>query len=505
MPNPSPYERLNATGRSYDLERSVVSLIAESSARHPDREAVLCGDRRLTYGELERLSNRLARRLLRAADCGPETLLGLCLERSEWLLISILAIFKTGSGYVPLDPGYPAERLGYILADSGVAAVLTEESLAPLFAGRRLVHLEGLREDLAAEEPSAPPRRHDPRHLAYVMYTSGTTGPPKGVMIQHRGLTNVLLWSVEELGGSPWSVVFAGSSECFDLSVFELLFPLVAGRSVRILSNLTIPLYLKRHEGVLINTVPSLVRTIAKRPEVLQGATALNLVGEELPPALLRELRQAGEVEIRNIYGTTETTIHSINQKLGAAEDEVPIGRPIANTRAWVLDERLELAPPGGKGEILLGGAGLARGYLGRPDLTAERFVPDPYGDGERLYRTGDLGSLRPDGRLACHGRIDDQIKVKGFRIEPGEVSSYLDRHPKVRASVILAKPEEGGAKTMVAFVRSDHDDVTAGELRSFLKSKLPPYMVPGRFVILRELPVTSTGKVDRAALLDRA
>jgi len=491
------------------VDRSVISLIAESAARHPERLAVLCGDRRLTYRELERWSNQLARLLLRDlpdGGRGPERLVGFCLQRSEWLLVSILAIWKTGAGYVPLDPAYPEERLRYILSDSGVGAVLTEAALADRFegSGKRAMLLDDLRQELDSVDPGPPPLAHDPRHLAYVMYTSGTTGPPKGVMIHHGGLTNVILWSVEELAGSPWSVVFAGSSECFDLSVFELLFPLVAGKAVRILSNVTIPLYLKRHEGVLINTVPSLVRTFAQRPEVLKGASVLNLVGEELPPSLHRELRQAGELEIRNIYGTTETTIHAVNQKLGEPEDEVPIGLPITNMRAVILDGAMQQVPPGGRGEILLGGAGLARGYLGRPDLTAERFVPDPFGDGERLYRTGDLGSVRPDGLFACHGRIDDQIKIKGFRIEPGEISSYLDRHPKVRGSVILARSSDEGTKTMIAFVGSEHDDLTDGELRSFLKTKLPPHMLPGKFVILRELPVTATGKVDRGALLER-
>ncbi|HBL30871.1 MAG TPA: hypothetical protein DD490_28895 [Acidobacteria bacterium] len=486
------------------MDRSVVALIRESATRHPGRVAVLCGERRITYGELEERSNQLARLLLRELPgaCGPEKLLGICLQRSEWLLLAILAIFKTGAGYVPLDPGYPAERLAYILEDSRALAVLTEPAFAPLCAGggRRPVFLPDLAAELASVDPEPPALVHDPRHLAYVMYTSGTTGPPKGVMIQHGGLTNVLLWSVEELAESPYEVVFAGSSECFDLSVFELLFPLIAGKSVRILSNLTLPLYLKRHSGVLINTVPSLVQTFAQRPEILRGAAVLNLVGEALPPALHRTLRAAGEMEIRNIYGTTETTIHALHQKLGAAEDEVPIGRPITGLRACVVDGDLQ---PAARGEILLGGTGLARGYLGRPDLTAEKFVPDPYGDGERLYRTGDLGGIRPDGLFACYGRIDDQIKIKGFRIEPGEIASYLDRHPKVQASVILAAAAADG-QTLVAFVVSQHGDLTDGELRSFLKSKLPPHMVPGRFVVLPELPVTATGKVDRGALLER-
>jgi amino acid adenylation domain-containing protein len=488
----------------------LLERIEKRALRHPDRLAVLCGDRCLTYGGLARRSSQVARLLRRQASCGPDRLLGLCLDRSEWLLISILAILKTGSGYVPLDPAYPPERLHYILADSRVETLVTEARFAPLFAGFRQLLLEDLAGSLPGVDPSPLGRNPEPRHLAYVIYTSGTTGPPKGVMVEHRGLTNVILWAVQEFGNSPYDVVFAGSSESFDLSVFELLFPLVAGKTVRILSNLTIPLYLKRHQSVLLNTVPSLVRTIARRPDVLQGASVINLVGEELSPALYRDLQAVGGLEVRNIYGTTETTIHAINEKLGDMGDmgdigDIPIGRPIANTEAYVLDRELCRVGPGERGEILLGGVGLARGYLGRPALTAERFVPNPYASGERLYRTGDLGSLADDGRLYYHGRIDDQIKIKGFRVEPGEISSYLDRHPKVKASVILARPDAQGGKIMVAFVRSEHDDLTEDDLRGFLRSKLPSYMVPGKFVVLREFPVAQTGKVDRHALLDLA
>jgi amino acid adenylation domain-containing protein len=486
-------------------DRCLHELFAAQAAATPEAVAVVCGAQRLTYGELEARANRLAGHL-RSLGAGPETPVGVCLERGPELLPALLGILKAGAAYVPLDPAYPQERLAFILEDSRAAVLVTQGSLAerlPALGVRVLV--DEVIDEIAgdAAPPEVPPGAGRADHLAYLIYTSGSTGRPKGVAITHRSATALLRWAAGEFPAADLAGVLAATSICFDLSVFELFLPLGRGGTVLLAADaLALAGLPAAAEVTLINTVPSAIAELVRLGPPPPGLRTVNLAGEPLQGALVREVeRWCPGVRVLNLYGPSEDTTYSTWARADGDERPPAIGRPVAGSRAYLLDRHLGLVATGSPGELHLGGAGLARGYLGRPELTAERFIPDPFAavPGERLYATGDLARFRPGGELEFLGRRDHQVKIRGFRIELGEIEAALAGHPAVRQAAVLVQDADEG-KRLVAYLALDGPADSAG-IRAHLQRRLPAHMVPGALVVLDALPLSPNGKVDRRAL----
>ena len=515
---------------AYPLSRRTVhELFEEQAERTPEAVAAVGGGRALTYRELNSAANRLAR-VLRGMGVGPDARVVVCLHRSADLLMALLGVLKAGGAYVPLDPAYPEERSKLMLADSfrGLArpVLLTERALAPRFrpidpaAPLAVILLDdgavGAEESGADLNPVATPE-----HLAYVIYTSGSSGRPKGVMVHHRGLVNYLVWCQSAYRIAAGSGTPVHSSVGFDLTVTSLFAPLLAGRAVVCLPEQdgvsALAETLGRGEPYsLVKLTPSHLRLLdppllhAADPADAGGVGVLIVGGEALfaeDVALWRS--RAPGTRIVNEYGPTETVVGCAVHEMPAttgSRGPVPIGRPIANARLYLLGRDLEPCPLGGCGEIYIGGHGVARGYLGRPELTAERFVPDPFappggGTGSRLYRTGDLARRLPGGELLYLGRIDEQVKIRGFRIELGEIEAALGQHPAVREAAVLVGEDRFGRARLVAYVAPVGEAPPAADLRGFLAQRLPAPMVPAAFMAVQELPLTANGKVDRRAL----
>ncbi|MET0134777.1 MAG: amino acid adenylation domain-containing protein [Kibdelosporangium sp.] len=465
-------------------DTTVTDLFEEQVARTPDAVAVRHTNGDLTYAQLNARANRLARKLI-ANGVGPERTVALSLPRTPDLVIAALAVLKAGGGYVPVDPAYPEDRRTMILADVRPVCVLNgsiEQSTGP--AG-----------DVTDSERLEPLR---PSHLAYVIHTSGSTGRPKGVMVSHHNAVNLIRWAAETFGGRL-SHVLASTSMNFDVSVFEIFAPLVAGGSIELVQDLLV-LAERPWQGSLASGVPSVFANLLDGPGLDVDADVLVLAGEALPTSVFESLRKAVPgAQVVNAYGPTEATVYATVWQSDDAETPT-IGRPVTNAQAYVLDEGLRPVPPGLAGELFIGGEGVARGYLGRPGLTANRFLADPFGsDGARMYQTGDVVRRLTDGTIDYLGRADDQVKIRGFRIEPGEIEAVLSTHPAVGSAVVVARTGEG-RKHLVAYVVPVSEVDTAG-LRAFLTEALPDYMVPSAFVVLDELPLTSNGKLDRKAL----
>ena len=498
----------NRTQAPYAATRQLQELFEARASRDPEAVAVVWGEQQLTCGELERRANQLAHHL-RSLGVGPEVLVGLCVERSLDMVIGLLGILKAGGAYVPLDPAYPAERLAFMLEDSGAPVLVTQrkvqERLVP--GGARCVYLDTAREQLAREDDTAPAVTTDASHLAYVLYTSGSTGKPKGVAITHGSAIAFLYWAREVFSPQELAGVLASTSICFDLSVFELFVPLSwEGRVIVAENALALPTLPRAQEVTLINTVPSAMSELVKVEGVPSSVRTVNLAGEPFKSELVRRIHQGTRVtRVYNLYGPSEDTTYSTVALLADTGDRPPpIGRPISNTQLFVLDRHLQPVPIGVVGELYLGGGGLARGYFARPDLTAERFIPHPFAQepGARLYKTGDFVRYLPDGNLEFLGRRDHQVKIRGFRIELGEIESALLKHPGVREAVVVARQERPGNKRLVAYVVPRAGQAPeAAELRRVLKERLPEYMVPATFFLLPRFPLTPNGKVDVRAL----
>ncbi|QYC41605.1 Dimodular nonribosomal peptide synthase [Nonomuraea coxensis DSM 45129] len=470
-------------------------LFEEQARRTPQATAVVSGRVRLSYRELDERANRIAH-WLRERGAGPERVVGVRMERSDWLVAALLGVWKAGAAYLPLDPGLPAERLAHMVADSGALLVVDDAAeLARAVAGR----------------PAGPPRDagSGPGHLAYVIYTSGSTGRPKGVLVQHRGLVNFLRWCVAAyaaggVGGAP---LF--SSVAYDMVVPNLFTPLVTGQAVHVLPHAAtldeLGEELSGRPYGFVKLTPGHLEVLAGQldPEAAAGLAGVLVVGADAFPSRALAFWQALDPPpvLLNEYGPTEATVaNCVHTVRGPVAGElVPIGRPIPGTTMYVLDEAMRPLPAGVPGELYIGGECVARGYHGRPALTAERFVPDPYGEpGARLYRTGDRGRLRPDGEFEFLGRLDDQVKIRGHRVEPGEVSAALDEVPGVSGSVVVAAPAPGGGSRLVAYVVGT---AGTGEIRAALARRLPGHMIPAQYVPLPRIPLNRNGKVDRSAL----
>ncbi len=492
-------------------------LFERQVEQYPDAVAVVFNERKISYGELNQRANQIAR-YLRGHGVGPERLVGVCLLRSPEMVAGLLGVWKAGGAYVPLDPSYPQERLAFMVQDAAVQVLLTERSCEHLFspAHSNTVCLDSDWPLIAREEPSNPDSGATPSNLAYVMYTSGSTGAPKGAMILHRGLVNYLTWAIKtyrmETGGS----VPVHSSISFDLTVTSLYTPLLAGGTVELLAEdsaaQSLLTALRRNKGrSLVKITPAHLELLSQQlvpEEVAEMTKTFVIGGENLLAEKLQLWREfAPETRLINEYGPTETVVGCCvyeTQSNDPRSGSVPIGRPIANTQLYVLDPYLQPIPLGETGELYIGGAGVARGYWNRPELTQERFVPDLFSGqpGARLYKSGDLVRYRDDGVLEYLGRVDNQVKVRGYRIELGEIEATLSSHPEVRSCAVLAREDEPGDKRLVGYVVSAKDkSLSHEELHSFLKQRLPEYMIPAHFVFLGSLPLTPNGKVDRKAL----
>ncbi|MCK1637526.1 non-ribosomal peptide synthase/polyketide synthase [Bradyrhizobium sp. 157] len=501
--------RANDT-RCDEPRRGIIEQFEAQVGQSPDAVALVFGDAELSYRALNARANRLARRL-RDRGVGTDVVVGLALERGVEVMVALLAVLKGGGAYLPLDPDYPAERLAHMLRDSGAALVLTQSTLLDRFApvlketGGEAWLLDEQDSGEGDEAGNLDVAVH-PESLAYVIYTSGSTGLPKGVMVRHDAVTNFLATMAERPGMTAEDRVLGLTSLSFDIAVLELWLPLTLGACVVLADRAAAhdPSRLKatvvKHGVTMIQATPSAWRMLLNHdgPSLPASCRAL-CGGEALPPDLARRLMaQAGEVW--NLYGPTETTVWSARHRLDAQDDRPVLGGPIGNTTLHILDNDLNLAPIGVAGELYIGGAGLARGYWRRGALTAERFIPDPFGPpGTRLYRTGDVARWRSDGVIEYIGRADHQVKIRGFRIELGEIEARLLEQHGVRSAVVVAR-EVGAARQLVGYV-SGEASLDGATLKTVLSSLLPDYMVPARIVVLERLPLTPNGKIDRKAL----
>lgn len=507
----------NATEMAYPQDRCLHQFFEEQVRCTPQACALVFEDEQLSYQQLYQRANQLAH-FLQRRGVGPEVPVGLCLPRSSRLLIALLAILTAGGVYVPLDHSYPTDRLAWLIQDSGVRLVLSQRTLSGLLpSGCDVIYLDD--EDWTAYPPTAPLSQVSPDNLAYILYTSGSTGRPKGVMVPHRGLTNYLYWARQAYAVTEGEGAPVHTSLSFDLTVTSLLLPLIAGRTVVLLGEERGVEALDRalhssHLFSLIKLTPAHLMLLNEQRSSSQSVQSRRLIigGEALTVAsVLPWIEAAPQTRLVNEYGPTETVVGCCVYEIPEAWEErsgsVAIGRPIANTQLYVLDAQGRLPVPVGViGEIFIGGVGVTRGYQGRADLTAERFVPDPFrGEaGARLYRTGDLGRWRADGVLEFVGRRDQQIKLRGYRIELGEIEGVLREHPRVREVAVIMREDHVGDRRLVAYVvgaREGEPQLTAEELRPFLQSRLPDFMIPAAIVLLERLPLTSNGKVDKHAL----
>ena len=512
----------NDTAADYPLDKSIHALFEDQAAQTPDAVAVVCEGAHLTYHtyhELNRHANQVAHHL-RGLGVGPEVRVGLCLERSLEMVVGLLGILKAGGAYVPLDPTYPLERLAFMLKDARVPVLLTQEALVARLPdeGAAVVCLDSGWQAIARHSAENPISGVTAENLASVLYTSGSTGRAKGVLVTHRAIVNVLAWLWQAYPFAPQEVACQKTSISFVDSIQELLGPLLWGTQTVLIPDEVLQdphrfvQMLAVYQVTRILLVPSLLRVLLDtHPDLQRRVPSLKLwftSGAILSRELWQSFQEClPDSRLINLYGASEDAANVTwfdTSLMRQEHGSVPIGRPIANTQVYVLDCHLQPVPIGVPGELHVGGTGLALGYLGRPELTAEKFMPHPFTDepGARLYKTGDLARYLPDGNIEYLGRLDHQVKIRGFRIELGEIEALLGQHPAVCQAVVLAREDTPGDTRLVAYAVSTQKPApTVHELRSFLKEKLPAYMVPAAFVVLEALPLTSSGKVDRNAL----
>ena len=507
----------NDTVADYPKDSCIHKLFEAQVERTPEAVAVQFEGKQLTYRELNRRANQLAG-YLQGLGVGPEKLVGICVERSLEMVIGLLGILKAGGAYVPLDPSYPRERLEFMVKDSQCSFLLTQQSIIEDVRWRiedcdsildpqiKMICLDKDREKIARQSERNPDKGATAQNLAYVIYTSGSTGTPKGVAIEHRNTVALLHWAKSVFANDELTGVLASTSICFDLSVFELFVPLSRGGKVILAENaLHFHSIAEKNEVTLINTVPSVMAELLAMGNLPDSVRTINLAGEPLRSELVKEIYECGNVEkVYDLYGPSETTTYS-TFTLRNAEGSPTIGRPISNTRVYILDGNLQPVPIGVPGELYISGAGVARGYLNRPDLTAERFISSSFNanGGEHIYRTGDTARYRPDGDIEFLGRADNQVKIHGYRIELGEIEAVLTKHPTVKdCVVVVCEYASRTGKNLVGYVvPREHSVLSVTELRRYLKEKLPEYMIPSSFVGLEALPLMPNGKVDRSTL----
>ncbi|MDP8607924.1 amino acid adenylation domain-containing protein, partial [Serratia marcescens] len=501
----------NRTERDYPLDQTLAALFEQQVRRTPDATALVSGAESLSYAQLNARANRLAHALI-ARGVGPDSRVAVCAERGLNMVTALFGILKAGGAYVPLDPAYPGERLQYILQDADPVLLLADAAGRAALgepATPQLALEAALPDTLSAENPE---RRAQASHLAYVIYTSGSTGKPKGAMNEHRGVVNRLVWMQEAYGLTAADTVLQKTPFGFDVSVWEFFWPLMVGARLVMAKpeGHKDPDYLSRaieQYGVTtLHFVPSMLQSFLADGQAASRCGQVVRVmcsGEALPAALVAEFyRRLPQAELHNLYGPTEAAVDVTAWHCSREADRVsvPIGRPIANTRIYLLDDHGQPVPLGAVGELYIGGVQVARGYLNRPELTAERFLSDPFAPGGRMYRTGDVARYLANGDIEYLGRNDQQVKIRGFRIECGEIEAVLATHPAVREAVVDARAV-GDDKRLVAWVVPAADvaeETLAGALRQHVSAALPDYMVPSAWVVVAALPLSPNGKLDR-------
>ncbi|KOP23591.1 amino acid adenylation protein [Hapalosiphon sp. MRB220] len=501
----------NQTETDYDLSICLDELFTAQVEKTPDANALKFFDQQLTYHQLNCRANQLAH-YLQSLGITTEDLVGICVERSLEMVVGLLGILKAGAAYVPIDPEYPQERLAYMLADSQVSVLLTQSHLVDSLPTHptHTICLDTEWDQISQNSDRNPQNTTTPENLAYVIYTSGSTGKPKGAMNTHRGICNRLLWMQDVYQLTAEDKILQKTPFSFDVSVWEFFWPLITGarliiaqpgghRDSSYLVNTII-----QEEITTLHFVPSMLQVFlqAKGVENCQSLKRVITSGEALPVSLQEQFFARLGCELHNLYGPTEAAIDVTfwQCQLQSQYPTVPIGRPIANTQIYILDQDLQPVPVGVVGELYIGGVGVARGYWRRPELTTERFVSNPFATGQ-MYKTGDLARYLPDGNIEYVGRIDDQVKIRGFRIELGEIESTLTQHPQINQAVVVAQTDNLNNKHLIAYIVSHQAQPTPAQLRNFLRGKLPEFMVPSAFVCLNSFPLTPSGKIDRRSL----
>jgi amino acid adenylation domain-containing protein len=508
----------NDTAAEYPLTNCVHQLFEAQAQRAPNAVAIIFEGQKLTYGELHQKADQIARRL-KALGVGPESLVGISMERSVEMVLAIFGILKAGGAYVPLDPTYPKDRLAFMAEDAGVKLILTYSSLLQQLEGISVTTLclnKELETPTSGDNDSLDDQRSaSVENIAYVIYTSGSTGKPKGVMTPHDAVTNMILWMQAAYEMTPADRLLQKTALTFDASAWEFFWPLITGATLVVARP-----YAEKDGDYMVKTlqeqgvtvlqlVPSLLKLLVEQ-EGFENCRSLRHVfcgGEALPAAVCeRFFERLPHAQLTNVYGPTETTMHVTTWECrkDTLERLVPIGRPVGNTQAYILDQNMQPVPIGVPGELCIGGVQVARGYLNRPELTAERFISDPFSKqrGRKLYRTGDLTRFRPDAGIEFLGRIDHQVKIRGYRIELGEIESALRQHSAISDVIVMAREDVPGDKRLIAYVVMKPDQkMKTSELQKHLLATLPDYMVPSAFVLLDKMPLLSNGKVDREAL----
>jgi surfactin family lipopeptide synthetase A len=504
----------NNTRTEYPTHKCIHELFEAQVEKIPGAVAVVFEDRRLTYRELNNRANQLAH-YLRKLGVGPGVFVGICLDRSPEMIVALLGVLKAGGAYVPLDSSYPEARLEYMLKDSGVAVLLTFQELSrrlPEYAGRTIC-LDQERQVIGSESTANLPNEATENDISYVMYTSGSTGNPKGIMIPHKAISNHMMWMLEAFPLDRNDRVAQRAPFSFDASVWELFAPLLAGGQL-ILARPEgnrdaeyLVKFVQKEQISILQVVPTLLQMLLD--ENLAQCSSLRRVfcgGEPLSTQLYTRFRRQLAVPLINLYGPTEAAIDATYYACSEDDfsDWMPIGRPIANTQIYILDQQGQPVPIGVEGELYIGGLGLAQGYVNQPELNAEKFIANPFNTepGAKLYKTGDLARYLPDGNIQFLGRVDNQIKIRGIRIELEEIEAVLNQHPKVREAIVIVREDRPGDKRLVAYlVEDENQELSADEFKRFLKTKLPDYMVPSAWMNLASLPTTPNGKINRAAL----
>ena len=504
----------NQTTTTVPTDVCIHQLFEQQVARTPSKIAVAYKSKQLIYQELNRRANQLAHYLIRQG-VKPDTLVGIQMERSIELVVGLVAIHKAGGAYLPLDPDFPPDRLALMIEDSQAPIILTQQRLIgnlTISAGVQVMAIDTSWGEIAQQPTSNPQTEVKPEHLAYIIYTSGSTGKPKGVMVEHRNVVNFFTGMDARIGDTP-GVWLAVTSLSFDISVLEIFWTLTRGFKVVVYNakkqlepDHSLAGLIDRHQVTHLQCTPSMAGLLIADPMTCKAIGQIQTMmvgGEALTEILAVQLQQIVQGQVHNMYGPTETTIWSTTHALKAVEGVVPLGRPISNTQLYILDKLHQPVPVGIAGELLIGGKGVTRGYLNRPDLTKERFIPNPFSNDltDILYRTGDSVRYRADGNLEFMGRIDFQVKIRGYRIELGEIETILGRHQTIREVAIIVREDIPGDKRIVAyFIAQPGQQPTTATLRTHLRAQLPEYMVPANFVQLQAFPLTPNKKVDRKA-----